>query len=68
VRIYFEQPVGGWTVASLQEALSTLCGELPVRVFVPFDGEGPCTWSSPVIEVDDGAVKIASDKGDFFSR
>ena len=47
-----------WTVAELILYLSALPPNLPVKICVPFDGEGPHTWEDPIIKIEDGELRL----------
>lgn len=52
-------PQDGWTAGTLRSALLCLPRDAPVRIFCPFDSEGPGTWEEPRIEIDNGVVKFS---------
>lgn len=42
-------PVFFMTIAELIERLKEFPADMPVKVFCPFDDNGPCTWEEPHI-------------------
>lgn len=54
-----EMPKGGWTAGSLGFALMHhFPADTPIRIFCPFDGEGPESWEHPHIKIENGTVRL----------
>jgi len=47
-----------WTAGTLAELLSFFSADTPIRVFCPFDGEGPEMWERLRIEVTEKGIRF----------
>lgn len=53
-------PARGWTVKALRTFLQTLPEDAPVRVFAPFNGEGPYVCERTSVSFVDGEVRLSA--------
>ena len=51
-------PANGWTVKSLRAALLYFPENTPIKIFCPFDAEGPESWENLQIKHENGLLKL----------